>query len=138
RSRNLLERHWPWLFFGFAVGGAIFLLAAAVDIGLLAEVQAFGRILRGYTTGGVALGIASVVLALMSFAYAFRKRSFQEHWPIGRSTLAAWLWGHVYFGLLALVAAVAHAGYGALSFQASTGKALFAVFLLLIGSGLLW
>jgi hypothetical protein len=121
-----------------AVGGAISVLAAAVDLGLLASVEAFGTILRGYTTGGVLLGVLSIVLALMSFAYAFRKRGFQEHWPLGRSTLAAWLWGHVYFGLLAVVAAFAHAGYGALSFQASTGKLLFFVFLALIGSGLLW
>jgi hypothetical protein len=109
-----------------------------VDLGLLASVEAFGSILRGYTPSGLALGVASVVLALMSFAYAFRKRGFQEHGPLGRSTLAAWLWGHVYFGLLAVVVAVAHAGYGAVSLQPSTGKALFLVFLLLIGSGLFW
>jgi hypothetical protein len=138
RNRNFLERHWPWLLFALGVGGAIFVLAAAVDLGLLADVETFGTILRGYTPSGVMLGTAAVVLALMSFVYAFRKRGFQEHWPIGKSTLAAWLWGHVYFGLLAVVAAVAHAGYGALSLQASTGKALFLIFLLLVGSGFVW
>lgn len=138
RNRSFLERHWPWLLFAFAAGGVLSVLAAAVDLGLLAGVEAFGSILRGYTTGGVALGFAAIALALMSFAYAFRKRGFQEHWPLGRSTLAAWLWGHVYFGLLAVVAAVVHAGYGALSLQASTGKVLLLVLLLLIGSGLLW
>ncbi|HVR21082.1 MAG TPA: multiheme c-type cytochrome, partial [Polyangiaceae bacterium] len=138
RKRNFLERHWPWFLLAFGASGALFVLGAAVDLGLLASIEAFGSILRGYTTSGVVLGIASVVLALMSFAYAFRKRGFQEHWPLGRSTLAAWLWGHVYFGLLAVVAAGVHAGYGALSFQVSTGKLLFGVFLMLIGSGLLW
>lgn len=138
RDRSFLERHWPWLLLALAVGGAISVLAAAVDLGLLASSATFGSILRGYTTSGVLLGTLSIALALMSFAYAFRKRGFQEHWPLGKSTLAAWLWGHVYLGLLAVVAAVAHAGYGALSFQASTGKLLFVVFLGLIGSGLLW
>jgi hypothetical protein len=91
RNRSFLERHWPWLLFAFAAGGVLSVLAAAVDLGLLAGVEAFGSILRGYTTGGVALGFAAIALALMSFAYAFRKRGFQEHWPLGRSTLAAWL-----------------------------------------------
>jgi hypothetical protein len=138
RNRSFLERHWPWLLLALMAGGALFVLAAAVDLGLLAGIDAFGAILRGYTTSGLVLGALSIVLALMSFLYAFRKRGFQEHWPLGRSTLAAWLWGHVYFGVLAVVAAGVHAGYGALSLQLSTGKLLFGVFLLLIGSGLLW
>jgi hypothetical protein len=138
RNRSFLERQWPWLLFALFAGGAVFVVAAMVDLGLFASVEAFGSILRGYTPSGLALGVASVVLALMSFAYAFRKRSFQEHWPLGRSTLAAWLWGHVYFGLLAVAVAIAHAGYGLVSLQPSTGKALFLVFLLLVGSGLLW
>jgi hypothetical protein len=121
-----------------ATGGGLVVLAAAVDLELLASFEAFGSILRGYTPSGIALGLLSVLLASLSFAYAFRKRAFQEHWPFGRSTLAAWLWGHVYFGLLAIVAAAVHAGYGMFSLQLSTGKLLFAVVLALIGSGLLW
>ena len=138
RKRSFLERHWPWLLLALFAGGGLFALGAAVDFGVLASIEEFGSILRGYTTSGIALGALAIVLALMSFAYAFRKRGFQEHWPLGRSTLAAWLWGHVYFGLLAVLAAAVHAGYGAVSLQPSTGKLLFVVFLVLVGSGLLW
>jgi hypothetical protein len=135
RNRSLLERHWPWFLLALVFAGSIFMLASLVDLGIA---ESLGNILRGYTSTGVTLGVVSIVFALMSFAYAFRKRGFQEHWPVGRSTLAAWLWGHVYLGLLAVIAAVAHAGYGAVSLQASTGKALFALLLALVASGLLW
>jgi hypothetical protein len=138
RKRRLLERHFPWLFLAFssAVGLAGFVLL--LDGGRLATLEGLEPIVRGYTPAGVLLGLGSVLLSFLTFVYAFRKRGLQEHLPFGRSTLATWLWSHVYLGLLALVLALAHAGYGALTSQFSTGKALLLLLALLVGSGVLW
>ena len=138
RKRRLLERHWPWLFASglAALGLAVFVLA--LDGGLLSGVEGLEAIVRGYTTVGVLFGLGAVALVFVTLAYAFRKRGLQERLPFGRSTLATWLWSHVYLGLLALVLALAHAGYGAITSTFSTGKLLLLLLAMLVGSGVLW
>ncbi len=138
RRLRFFERQWPWL-----AGAALAALATAgavavLDAGLLEEYELFPSITRGYTFTGVALGLSSLALCGISFFYSLRKRGLQEQLPFGKSTMTSWLWAHVYFGLLALVTAGAHAGYGLISLQFSTGKvALLALFGIVV-SGLVW
>jgi len=138
RPRRLLERHVPWFLLSGLAAGSVLALALALDQGFFAEFEGLSSILRGYTLPGVAFGVAAVVACIASFAYALRKRSLQERLPFGRATLAAWLWSHLYLGILAAVLAVAHAGYGSISFEPSSGKAALALLLLLVASGTLW
>jgi hypothetical protein len=138
RRRRLLERHWPWLFFGSVASGLAVAVVLAVDGGFLADFEGFPAILRGYTATGLAFGLGALAACALCFAYALRKRSLQERLPFGKATLATWLWSHVYLGLVALVLALGHAGWGAFGFEPSTGKLLFACLLLIVGSGLLW
>jgi hypothetical protein len=138
RKRRLLERHWPWLLtFGCATL-ALSAFVLALDGGRIAGVEGLEPIVRGYTPVGVLLGLGAVLLSFVTFAYALRKRALQERPLLGRSTLATWLWAHVYLGLLALVVAFAHAGYGAITSTFSTGKLLLLLLALLVGSGVLW
>ncbi len=88
-----------------------------IDGGWLAEYSYFPAILRGYTLTGVFFGVSSVGLGLLAFLYSLRKRSLQEKMPVG--TMAGWLWGHVYLGLLCVVLAFAHAGYGSVGLEPS-------------------
>jgi hypothetical protein len=138
RHRRLLERQWPWFLLGALAAGSAILVVLAVDGGFLAEYDGFPAILRGYTLTGVLFGVGALVACGLSFAYALRKRSLQERLPFGKATLATWLWSHVYLGLLALVLALGHAGWGAFGFEPSSGKLLFACLALIVGSGLLW
>jgi hypothetical protein len=138
RRRRLLERHWPWLLASLGAAFAIALAAAVIDAGFLADFEGFSSILRGYTLPGLAFGVVASLACVASFAYALRKRSLQEHLPFGRATLAAWLWSHLYLGLLAGALALAHGGYGSFSFELSSGKATLALLLLLIASGVVW
>jgi hypothetical protein len=138
RHRRLLERQWPWFLAGATAAGAVTVLVLTVDGGFLAEYQGFPAILRGYTPTGILLGLGSLAACGLSFAYALRKRSLQERLPFGKATLATWLWSHVYLGLLALVLALGHAGWGAFGFEPSSGKLLFACLASIVGSGLLW
>ncbi|HEX3852282.1 MAG TPA: hypothetical protein VHW01_15035 [Polyangiaceae bacterium] len=52
--------------------------------------------------------------------------------------MTAWLWAHVYFGLLALFTAGAHAGYGLISLQFFAGKLAFFTLFGIVASGLVW
>lgn len=138
RKRSFFERHLPW-FFGALVGALTFTAAALiVDFGVLAEYEAFPSIVRGYTPLGLALGVVSIGLCAVSFFYSLRKRALQERLVVLRGTMTAWLWAHVYFGVLAIVAALAHAGYGLWTAQLTTGKALLLLLVLVVASGLLW
>ncbi|MEO8900466.1 MAG: multiheme c-type cytochrome [Polyangiaceae bacterium] len=138
RRLRFFERQWPWL-----VGAALAALCTAsvvamLDAGLLEEYELFPSISRGYTLTGVALGVSSLALCGLTFFYSLRKRGLQEQLPFGKSTMTSWLWAHVYFGLLALFTACAHAGYGLISLQFSSGKlALLALFGIVV-SGLVW
>jgi hypothetical protein len=135
RPLRPLERQSPWL--------AGCLLAAAGLCGLITLVAAGllgSRNLRGYTGPGLLLGVLAVALTVLAFAYMLRKRAWQERmpWPRWQGTMAMWLWGHVYLGLLALFAAVLHGGAGLISANFSTGKLLLLIFAGLVLSGLAW
>lgn len=139
RPRRLLERQLPWALLFLLASAAAWLLAAAIDLGLVAAWHASLRpSLRGHTGFGIAAGVASCIALAVALAYAFRKRGFQEHTPVLKGTLAIWLWAHVYSGLFALVAALVHGGYGVVSLQFSSGKLLLLLLVGLLFSGLLW
>lgn len=138
RKRRLSERQLPWFFLSLlGLAGAV-ALVLAVESGELEQFEGFDANLRGYTIPGVALGLASLFASLVTFFYSLRKRALQEYLPLGRGTLAAWLWGHVYFGVLALVFALAHAGYGTLSAEVTSGKLLLLALVLLVLGGIAW
>jgi hypothetical protein len=136
KRRSLLEYQWPWLVFATLTALATAAFALAVDGGWLTDYAYFPAILRGYTLTGLFFGVACVTLGLLTFLYSLRKRSLQERMPVG--TMAGWLWGHVYLGLLCAVTAFVHAGYGSVGFEPSLGKALLLLLLLLVVSGLVW
>ncbi|HMJ13111.1 MAG TPA: multiheme c-type cytochrome, partial [Polyangiaceae bacterium] len=139
RQRGILEQHWPWLACTLLATGAVCALLIVLGAGVLAEYSDYAsETLRGYTPAGVFFGLLSVALLGVVTFYSLRRRAFQEALPIGRATLASWLWAHVYLGLFALVSACAHAGFGAFSLQISTGKLLFGSLLLLVLSGVVW
>jgi hypothetical protein len=136
RPTRLLERQWPWLLIALGIGLALAATTAALGLGILEGVDAFwfGRNFRGYTAGGLAMGVLATVLAFASAAYSVRKRRADA----GRTSMMTWLWVHVYLGLLAVFAAVLHAGFGLVSFNFSTGKVLFVVFAIIALSGIAW
>jgi hypothetical protein len=138
RRLRLFERQWPWLV--FAGVGALFTAAVvvALDAGVLEAYELFPSITRGYTFTGVLLGVSSLGLCGVAFFYSLRKRGLQEQLPFGKSTMTAWLWAHVYFGLLALLTAALHAGYGLLSLHFSAGKLAFLALFGIVVSGLVW
>lgn len=136
KRRSLLEYQWLWLVFGSIAALLTAAFALAVDGGWLTDYVYFPAILRGYTVTGLFFGVACVTLAGLTFLYSLRKRSLQERMPVG--TMAGWLWGHVYLGLLCLITAFVHAGYGSVGFEPSLGKALLLLLLVLVVSGLVW
>ena len=138
RRLRFFERQWPWLVCALLAALATSAGAVALDAGLLQEYELFPSITRGYTFVGVLLGVASLALCCLTFFYSLRKRGLQEQLPFGRSTMTSWLWAHVYFGLLALLTATLHAGYGLLSLQFSAGKLAFFALFGIVVSGLVW
>jgi hypothetical protein len=138
RRLRLFERQWPWLAFAGLVATLSAALVAALDAGALEAYELFPAITRGYTFSGVLLGLSSLALCGISFFYSLRKRGLQEQLPFGKSTMTAWLWAHVYFGLLALLSAALHAGYGLLSLRFSAGKLAFFALFGIVVSGLVW
>ena len=103
RQRRLSERHLPWLLLTVFGSFVTALIAVTIDQGLLAEYEIFPPILRGYTVSGGLLGVSAAACCIFTFAYSLRKRSLQEAWVLGKGTLAAWLWAHVYFGVLSML-----------------------------------
>jgi hypothetical protein len=141
RPTRLLERQWPWLFFTIVTAGALGFFMLLVFGGLFDRFDTSfgGRNLRGYTATGITLGIAAVVLIGLTFFYSLRKRSLQEAMPLGKGTMMTWLWVHVYIGILALVVAMLHAGFGLVSGNMFTsGKVLFFLLALIMVSGVAW
>lgn len=141
RKLALLERGAPWLVASAVLSLALCAAGALAAFGKLDGILAQGALdhdLRGHTTFGLFLGIAAAVLALLAMLYSLRKRPLQERLPAGRGSMTTWLWLHVAVGLVALAAALGHAGYGLLSAQLSTGKIAFAIFALLALSGVVW
>jgi cytochrome c554/c'-like protein len=138
RRLRLFERQWPWLSFATLSALITAAIVAALDAGVFDAYELFPSITRGYTFTGVLLGASSLALCGVSFFYALRKRGLQEQLPFGKSTMTAWLWAHVYFGLLALVCAGLHAGYGLLSLNFSWGKLSFLALFGIVITGLVW
>ena len=136
KQRSLLEHQAPWLILTLLAALGTFGILLAVASGALADYANFPAILRGYTVTGLFFGLSSVGLAVLTFSYSLRKRSLQEKMPVG--TMAGWLWGHVYLGLLCVLLALAHAGYGSIGLELTLGKALLILLLLLVVSGLIW
>jgi hypothetical protein len=136
KRRNLLEHQGLWLVASTLAALVTAAVVLAIDGGWLADYAYFPAIVRGYTPGGLFFGLSSVGLGLLTFLYSLRKRSLQEKMPVG--TMAGWLWGHVYLGLLCLLMAFAHAGYGSLGLEPSLGKALLLLLVVLVVSGLMW
>ena len=138
RRLRFFERQWPWLVTALLAALVTLGVVAVLDAGLLEEYELFPSITRGYTFSGVLLGVSSLALCCLSFFYSLRKRGLQEQLPFGRSTMTAWLWAHVYFGLLALLTAALHAGFGLISLQFSAGKLAFFALFGIVVSGLVW
>jgi hypothetical protein len=136
KRRSLLEHQGPWLASSLLAALLTTALLIAVDGGLLVDYAYFPAIVRGYTLSGLFFGISSVALGLLTFLYALRKRTLQEKMPVG--TMAGWLWGHVYFGLLCVLLAFAHAGYGSVGLELSLGKLLLLILVVLVVTGLVW
>jgi hypothetical protein len=137
RKLRLLERPAPWVILGavlfvvlLALVGLGFILAAALDRPSEADV-------RGYTIGGLALGVIAAALSMVALLYTLRKRVMQESLQRG-GTMMSWLWLHVTLGALAFLASLLHAGLGAISLVASSGKALFAAMAIVSLSGIVW
>jgi len=138
RRLRFFERQWAWLSFSVFAALVTATIVAALDAGVLESYELFPSITRGYTLTGVLLGFSSLALCGISFFYSLRKRGLQEQLPFGKSTMTAWLWAHVYFGLLALLTAALHAGYGLFSLHFSAGKLAFLALFGIVISGLIW
>jgi hypothetical protein len=136
KRRSLLEHQWLWLIASALAALVTVAIVLLLDAGFLADYAYFPAIVRGYTLTGVFFGLSSVALGLLTFLYSLRKRSLQEKMPVG--TMAGWLWGHIYLGLLCGLTALAHAGYGSVGLEPSLGKTLLALLLVLVVSGLIW
>lgn len=136
RKRLLLERGWVWMAIVVVVGGLMTLAVALVFDGTLPD--PYGQHARGYTLTGMLLGGLVVAMGALVFGYALRKRGLQESVLGGGSTMMAWLWLHVSVGVLTLLAALLHAGFGAISLPMSSGKLLLYVLIALTLSGIVW
>ncbi|MBX3191663.1 MAG: hypothetical protein KF819_32015 [Labilithrix sp.] len=135
RPVGFFERHWPWALFGLSVALILTLFTSILATGILEKIDdlRFGPNLRGYTFGGITMGLLSLFFVLLTLWYSARKRR-----NVTGASLMTWLWMHVYFGLLAVVAAVLHAGVGLVSLSFSTGKLLFVLFGIIAASGIFW
>ncbi len=135
RPVTFFERQWPWAVFALVVAAALLVTTLFFATGILSRINdlRFGPNVRGYTAAGILMGLLSLLFAFLTLWYSARKRR-----NVTGATMMTWLWAHVYFGILAVVAAVLHAGYGLVSLSFSSGKALFWLFALITGSGLFW
>ncbi len=140
RDVKLSERMWLWLVLSVLLSLAMFTALGLAVAGTFTKVDPFyfSNNARGYTGIGLGLGAAAVFFTFLSYAFSARKRKMQESWKIGRGTMMAWLWVHVFAGLLALVAATLHAGFGLVSTDFSSGKILYYAFFFLVLSGVAW
>ena len=131
----LFERHWPWAILGGSIALVMTLLTAIFATGFLASINdlRFGPNVRGYTASGILMGLLSLFFVILTMWYSARKRR-----NVTGATMMTWLWAHVYFGLLAVLAAVLHAGFGLLSVSFTSGKLLFVLFSVIAGSGIFW
>ena len=131
----LFERHWPWAILGGSIALILTLMTAVFATGFLSSINdlRFGPNVRGYTATGILMGLLSLLFVILTMWYSARKRR-----NVTGATMMAWLWAHVYFGLLAVLAATLHAGFGLLSLSFTSGKLLFLLFAVIAGSGIFW
>ena len=129
------ERQWPWAVLGGSVALVLTLLTLVFATGFLSSINdlRFGPNMRGYTATGILMGLLSLLFVILTMWYSARKRR-----NVTGATMMTWLWAHVYFGLLAVLAAVLHAGSGLLSASFTSGKLLFLLFSVIAGSGIFW
>jgi Cytochrome c554 and c-prime len=131
----LFERHWPWAILGGSIALVLTLMTLIFATGFMASINdlRFGPNVRGYTATGILMGLLSLFFVILTMWYSARKRR-----NVAGATMMTWLWAHVYFGLLAVVAAVLHAGFGLMSASFTSGKLLFLLFSVIAGSGIFW
>lgn len=140
RKIGLSERGILWSLLAFITGAALLALLILFLQGHFENIDpdVWGPVARGYSAYGEILGVMAVVFSLATFIFSLRKRSMQERFPIFRGTMMAWLWFHVTSGVLALIAATLHAGFGLFDYDFSTGKLLYWLLLFIAATGLLW
>src|SRR5690606_8910714 len=112
-----------WLLLSIVLIALLTLLLVLTLQGRFSNLQPdhWAPIARGYTATGEVLGWTAAIAALLCFGFSLRKRWLQERMPILRGTMMGWLWIHVFAGLIALVAALLHAGVGLFDERFSTG-----------------
>jgi hypothetical protein len=135
RPVTIFERHWPWALLGAFVGFVLIVTTLLFATGFMSSINdlRFGPNIRGYTATGILMGLLSLLFVCLTMWYSARKRR-----NVTGATMMTWLWAHVYFGLLAVLAATLHAGSGLMSASFSSGKLLFLLFSVIAGSGIFW
>ena len=132
RPRSFFERSWLWIAVSLLIGSA----AVAVSYFGIRRIQeaAAPSAKQAFLLISI-LGGLTLLLILLTFFYQVRKRVLQE--AVG-GTMLAWLKAHVWLGIVALVAAFAHAIVFPVTTQVSSGKITAAIMLVLVISGILW
>jgi hypothetical protein len=135
RPVTTFERQWPWAGLASFVAFLLLVMTLLFATGFLSKINdlRFGPNVRGYTATGILMGLLSLLFVFLTMWYSARKRR-----NVTGATMMTWLWAHVYFGLLAVVAAVLHAGSGLMSASFSSGKLLFLLFAVIAASGIFW
>jgi hypothetical protein len=135
RPVTTFERQWPWALLAMFVGFVLLVMTLLFATGFLSKINdlRFGPNVRGYTATGILMGLLSLLFVFLTMWYSARKRR-----NVTGATMMTWLWAHVYFGLLAVLAAVLHAGSGLMSASFSSGKLLFLLFAVIAASGIFW
>src|SRR5262245_25270492 len=133
RKKKLLERGWPWIVIAGLLVGGVFALGTS----LLRKAHDAGGNSGDAFVAIATVGIIAVVLMALVAFYSARKRrrSLQEHMP---GTMMAWLKGHVWIGLAALIAVLVHAWLYPITSSITTGKITLAILIVLVLSGIAW
>lgn len=135
RPVKFFEKFWAWFFITGVLGFVLLLFILFLATGVLNNVNdlRFGPNIRGYTFGGIFMGILSLFFMFLTGWYSLRKRR-----NVTGATMMMWLWSHVWFGLLALFAAALHGGFGLVSLSFSSGKLLFFFLFVIVFTGIFW
>jgi Cytochrome c554 and c-prime len=131
RPTSLFERPGPWIVI-FLLIAALALAASFLGIRALQKPGATSGAMFGLI---VALGVMALLLIVTTFLYSARKRLLQER--LG-GTMMAWLRSHVWLGIVALVAALAHAFLFPFGSSLTSGKVTMILLIVLVVSGALW
>jgi len=103
RPVTTFERQWPWAGLAAFVGFLLVVMTLLFATGFLSKINdlRFGPNVRGYTATGILMGLLSLLFVFLTMWYSARKRR-----NVTGATMMTWLWAHVYFGLLAVLALV--------------------------------